>query len=368
MNKLNRRLFFSFLLLFSCSTDVKKVLPVSDDRNDLVDSFQLKDSAFGEYKTIYIDEEKNETDIAKIPTKELHQGKTPEKKKKIEKGNKKLKKKNAEIDIENNNEKSVKAYEWDYPEGYPEIYKIYDKKFKYNWDLFKAKRIVGERFGIVIKYIGVTAGYITLQTLSDVMIKGKKAIHLRASLKSADYYKYIYSLDDYIETYIERSTFLPIKFTLIQRESGQSVDDLQIFDDKNFKTHTWYKRVKKGQIKQMEHEEFIPKYIQDSFSALYFVRSLPLKVNDVYEFPIATRSKIWILKAVVVGKEKIEIMDKMVDAIKLQAQTNFPGVLKKSGDIVFWYSDDEERKILQFSAKVKIGSLSGELVDYSVDK
>ena len=57
-------------------------------------------------------------------------------------------------------------------------------------------------------------------------------------------------------------------------------------------------------------------------------------------------------------------MDKDVEAIRIKAETSFPGVLKKRGDIIFWYSNDQTKRVLKFEAKVKIGSIEGLLVGY----
>ncbi len=147
-------------------------------------------------------------------------------------------------------------------------------------------------------------------------------------------------------------------------EKKQDVDDLQLFDFEKLKNYSFYKRVKKDSNKDEKLNIYIPKFTQDSFSALQFVRGLPLKKGDLYEFPVATRGKVWLLKVEVVGTETINVLNKDISAIKIKAETHFPGVLKKSGDIFFWYSNDSLRKFLKFQAKVKIGSLNGEVVDY----
>ena len=59
---------------------------------------------------------------------------------------------------------------------------------------------------------------------------------------------------------------------------------------------------------------------------------------------------------------------KDVKAYRLNAETRFPGVLEKKGDILFWYSADDQKKLMKFEAEVKIGSVSGELVEYSRGK
>jgi len=202
-------------------------------------------------------------------------------------------------------------------------------------------------------------------TSKDIVnVGGRQAFHYFARFKSKDAYRYFYWLDDTVETFIDKATFLPIKYSLIQREKKQNVDDLQLFDFKKLKTMTWYKRVKEGSNKDEHLEKPIPRYLQDSFSALQFVRGLPLKKGDLYDFPVSTRGETWLLKSEVMGEEMITVNDQEVKAHRLKAETHFPGVLQKSGDITFWYAADESKRLLKFQAKVKIGSILGELVEF----
>jgi hypothetical protein len=115
----------------------------------------------------------------------------------------------------------------------------------------------------------------------------------------------------------------------------------------------------------MEFEKYIPGLFQDSYSSLYFVRGLPLSIGDQYEFPVVTRGKVWLLTLKVEKKEKIDVNGKEVEAFRINAETRFPGVLKKKGDIIFWYSTDSLRRLLKFNAKIKLGSVEGELVEFT---
>jgi hypothetical protein len=158
--------------------------------------------------------------------------------------------------------------------------------------------------------------------------------------------------------------FIPLKFVLTQRESKQNVDDLQLFDHDKLMTHFWYRREKNKEVTELANSLPIPRYFQDSYASLFLVRGLPLKIGDLYEFPIVSRGKIWILEAKVDAYDTISIDNRDVKAIRIKAVTHFPGILKKQGDILFWYSADEKRTLLKFSAKVKIGSIEGEIYDY----
>lgn len=251
-----------------------------------------------------------------------------------------------------------------FPADYPEEYKAYDAKSKEAWAKFNPVFYQGEQSIMAVTYLGVTAGYITIMSKEVVTLNGKQAFHYYARFKSSDSYRYFYWLDDKLDSYVEKETFLPMKYSLVQREKKQNVDDLQLFDFKKMMTYNWYKRVKEGSNKDEKGEAKIPSLAQDSFSALQFVRGLPLNKGDKYELPVITRGKFWILKVEVMGEETTTVNGKDMQAIKIKAETNFPGVLKKSGDINFWYGIDAERRLLKFQAKIKLGSLFGEVVEY----
>ena len=251
---------------------------------------------------------------------------------------------------------------------YPPEFKKYDEVSKKVWPKSEPIVEIGEKFVFKVSYLGITAGHIQMETKAPVKIGGQSAYHFTAKLRSARYYSYIYTLDDSLDSYVTRDSFIPMKYVLSQRESSQTVDDLQLFDQEELKTYHWYKRVKHGKLKEVELTKHIPFYFQDSFSALHFVRSLPLVKGDRYEYPIVTRGKIWILKIKVEETEEIEIMDRDVSAIRISAETHFPGVLEKKGDILFWFSADNKKKLLKFEAQVKIGAAAGELVEYKAGK
>lgn len=257
-----------------------------------------------------------------------------------------------------------RPYATDYPNELIDI----NKNANQLWDNFTSVIIPREKIQFEVSYFGIGVGTLTLESKDDVIINDKKAYHYQGRLISSNYYKYIYSLNDTLDSYIAKDSFLPIKLVITQRESGQDIDDLQLFSQDEDKSYSFYKKVKNGSTKTSEKNLFIPRFFQDAFSSLYFVRGLPLKNNDHYEFPVVSREKIKLLKIDVVGREKIEVMDKEFDAIKISASAIMPGVIKdgEGGEIFFWYSDSKERLLLQFKAKVKFGSLSGELVKHNI--
>ena len=82
-----------------------------------------------------------------------------------------------------------------YPEGYPEKYRAYNKKYRSVWEKSVPRIFIGEEMEIDVKYFNVTAGKVILRTLENKQIGNRDTFHFRADLKSAPFYSYIYELD-----------------------------------------------------------------------------------------------------------------------------------------------------------------------------
>ncbi len=247
-------------------------------------------------------------------------------------------------------------------------FKTWDLESKRVWKKFTPYVRVGEELIYEVSFLGVLAGHVRMTTKPVTKVAGKEAYHFYAQLKSGRWYDFIYKLDDYIETFVERESFRPLKYTLIQRESSQKVDDLQLFDLESSMTYLDYYRLKDGQEKKENKQEMIPEYFQDSYSALPFMRGVEMKVGDIHQFPIVTRGKIWLLKYEVIGVEEVKVQGKWIKALKIKAETQYPGVLEKKGDILFWFDQSDFKRPVKFLAKVKIGSVEGILTDYKPGK
>ena len=375
MNSKILLMLFSLTLLNSCGSfeDEKKSLMTTPEKKDLVHSFDIeKDQAakYSETDPNAVKPEEKQAPVEEVQPKKLSKkekarlAKLEREAKKKEAAEKKAAGKAAGQTTSTAPTPTPVVPHDGYPADFPQFMKDYDVVSKPIWEKFKPLFFQGEQSILGISYLGVTAGYITMTSKDIVKMGDRLAYHYFARFKSKDAYRYFYWLDDTIETFIEKNTFLPIKYALVQREKKQNVDDLQLFDYKKNKVSTYYKRVKEGANKDEHLEKFIPRYLQESFGALQFVRGLPLKKGDHYDFPVSTRGDTWLLKIEVMGEEMISVNGQDVKAYRLKAETHFPGVLQKSGDINFWYSVDDLKKLLKFQAKVKLGSIYGELVEY----
>jgi hypothetical protein len=247
----------------------------------------------------------------------------------------------------------------DYP---PEMLKLNEKGAKV-WAKYKANHPVDEKMYLDIHYLGMTVGKILVVNKGKKTINGKEVWHMHARFKSAPFYSNIYELDDTVDTYVTTEDFLSIRYSLIQRESKVSVDDLQLNDRDQLKTFWFFKQKKvNGDLKNKKVESFIPHFSIDPFSVLFFYQGLPLHNKDVYEIPIVNKGKMLVLTSTVEGREVLETEIGEKKAIRVHATTQYTGETLKSGDIYFWFSDDDKRILLKAQAKIKIGSVTADIV------
>lgn len=250
------------------------------------------------------------------------------------------------------------------PEKYPKTLLEINEKAKKVWDLYRPNHHVDQKIYLDIHYLGMTVGKIMVLNKGKRIINNKEAWHFHARFKSAPFYSHIYELDDTVDTYVTADQFLSTRYSLIQRETKMDIDDLQIHDRDQYKTFWFYHQKKNdGSVRDKKVENFIPYFSIDPFSMLFFYQGLPLKNGDRYEIPLINKGKILILKSFVEAREVIETEKGKRKAIRIHAITKYTGETLKSGEMYFWFSDDASRTLLKARAKIKIGSVTADIVN-----
>lgn len=358
-------------LLSSCSTKWADFFSSSDEtgkRNEeLIKSFEVEDNVLEKFKEkeVAVEEEVEGSSDDKAITSDSKEKKTnSEKTKKVTQVKKTKVKKAVKAPVKLKVQKKPTD---SYPADYPKELKDIDKKTLKYWGKLKPTLFEGEEVYMDINYMGVSTGKIALSTRPSTKLGDKEVFHLHARVKTSRYYSYLYELDDNVDSYLSVDKFLPVKFSLIQRESGQNIDDLQLFDIDKLLSYTFYKRESNGKTKKKKGSSPIPMRFQDPLSIVYFLRSLPIESKADFLIPIMNKGKVLLLNARVDKKETIETEIGKREAFKIIASTKYEGDTLKSGDMTFWFSTDERRIFLKFKAEIKIGSISGDIEKYKTN-
>jgi hypothetical protein len=218
----------------------------------------------------------------------------------------------------------------------------------------------GDRVLFDITYFGATAGTLEMAVLPSKVVDDRTAYHIRATATTASVFSLFYRLYDVAETFMDQVTLVPIKFTLKMDESIQQRDVVELYDRIKNKVYFWSKwdHKQKGlRNDSYEIDTNNDSFIQDSVSAFFYIRTLPLKIGDVYRFTVSNNGKLKEVQITVRRKEKLTTKIGDIDSIVVQPEVVLDGVLQKTGDSFIWFSDDEYRSILKIDAKIKVGSI-----------
>lgn len=252
---------------------------------------------------------------------------------------------------------ALKPAEFAYPKDMPEEVKKLDIRSEKTWKNFTPTFTSNEIQFLDVDYLGMTVGKVSMAYKGIKMMSGEEVYHFQARFKTAPFYSSLYELDDTIDTYVEKKNFFGKRYNLTQRESKQSVDEVQLYDQDKMRTTAYQKQVRPNKTKNRNWEGWMPHYNIDSFSAIYLIRGLPLKPGDSYAVTIVNKAKLLVLELKVELKEKIRISGKEKNTIRVHAFTKYSGATLKSGDMTFWLADTPGKELLRAKADIKIGSV-----------
>ncbi|MDH4468290.1 MAG: DUF3108 domain-containing protein [Bacteriovoracaceae bacterium] len=247
-----------------------------------------------------------------------------------------------------------------------EKWKEIDQKSYALWSQFSSATIAtSEVHKMQVSYLGVVAATTVLTVEPEASIQGRAVYHFRTRAKTSDFYRWVYSLDDVLDSFVDKEFFVPIKYSLKQREKNKDIDDIQLFDRQKLMTYFRYKKIQNGKETKNSKDAPIPFYNQDYLSSFFFLRGLPLKNGDHYLFPTTTKGETWMMSIKVAARENIVINLGKFKAIKLEVNSKYSSDLAKQSTMIFWLSDDDRRMFLRTNAEVKFGSIKSELTFYS---
>jgi hypothetical protein len=224
---------------------------------------------------------------------------------------------------------------------------------------------VGEKFVFDVSYLGVVVGTCELEILPPKVISDRKAYHVKGKAWSNKMFSLVYRVNDWMETLFDYESIISHKYRLVLDESKQSRDLQEFNDPVKMKTFYWSRHDQAGKgFKETKVFADIPPLAQDGLSQVYYIRTLPLKDGDFYQFNTANEGKIFDTSVKVLGREKFQAPWGEVNAIKLLPEAKYHGRLKKAGDSFMWVTDDDRRVILKMEARVKVGTVTAELAQF----
>ena len=221
---------------------------------------------------------------------------------------------------------------------------------------------IGEKLVFDITYFGVSAGDFALTTMPFRTIDARRVYHIQGTAISSKVFSMIYRLNDMVETFFDYEGLFSHRFHIVLDETKQSRDSLELNDSKKRQTFYWnrWNHKVRGYTETKEFQP-MPAFPQDSLSALYYLRSVPLPEGGVVTVPVVSEGKSWEAVVTVVRREPCSTPLGTRQCVVLNPETRYQGILKKQGDSFLWLTDDDRRIPVRLEAKVKIGMVVAKL-------
>lgn len=221
---------------------------------------------------------------------------------------------------------------------------------------------VGEKLVFSISYFGIAAGDFTLEVMPYKTVGLRKAYHVKGNAISSSVFSLFYRLNDVVESYFDFEGTFSHRFHVVMDETKQSRDALELNDSEKQQTYYWNRwHPKDGQFTETKQFGPIQPFSQDSLSALYFLRTMPLTDGSVVTMPVVSEGKTWEAVCSVLRREMRDTPMGRVQTIVIQPDAKYQGILKKNGDSFLWVTDDARHLPVRLEAKVKIGTVVANL-------
>lgn len=172
-------------------------------------------------------------------------------------------------------------------------------------------------------------------------------------------------MDDKIDTFIDYEGLFTHRFHLQLDETKQKRDAVEIHDIEKMNVFWWSRlnHSEKGFEERKENAPIQP-YSQDTLSALYYLRAVPLVDGTIIKLPLVSEAKTLDAEVTILRHEECGTPLGKRNCAVLKPETKFQGILQKTADSFIWITDDKERMVIRIEAHVKIGSVSVSLEKY----
>ena len=213
---------------------------------------------------------------------------------------------------------------------------------------------VGERLVYVARLGVFSVGEATLEVAGLDTVRGAETLHFRFHIEGGALW---YHLDQTLESWVGRTDFRSRRFLNHTEEKGKRWQrEFTIYPDSGF-----YREAGRDSTHPTVADPL------DDAAFLYWIRTVPLKIGQRYEFQRYFRVERNPVIVEVLGRDRINVAGRKWDAIVLRPTIpHGGGIFAEKADARLWLSDDSTRIVLGLQSKFSFGHMTMKLKEYSV--
>ena len=208
----------------------------------------------------------------------------------------------------------------------------------------------GEKLTFAIKYLGMTAGYFTME-LHPTTYNNRPCFKIVSEARTASGIEWMYRMRDQLVSYIDRTGLFSWRYEKHIEESSDNKREFFDFDQVNHQLR-----------KPDGSTEAIPPYCQDVMSAIYYVRAQNLAVGNTFTIPCYDGRKLYDLVVRVLKLEVIDVGGTRFPALLVTPLLKFQGAFRSRGQINMWVTNDARHIPLRLESRIAVGSFVADLI------
>lgn len=211
-----------------------------------------------------------------------------------------------------------------------------------------------------LKYALIWAGVKAGEAVLEIKEEGD-GIKITSTAESAKWVSIFYTVQDRVESRVSKNHSgqvigQPVNYRLSLREGRHRKNKEVRFD------HAKSKAVYIDYIDKEEKEFELPDIIFDPLSSFYFLRTIDLEVGRPVYVTVFDNKKVWNVEVRVLRKERVKVPAGEFETIVIKPLMKSEGIFFRKGDIYIWLTDDGKRIPVRIKTKIKIGSITANLV------
>jgi len=213
----------------------------------------------------------------------------------------------------------------------------------------------GESLLYSVTWLGVKAGELLMQVVRQ---EGDDAEFLiKVTVKSAGLLAVLYPVEDFFTTTVSGRSRLPLRHEMIQREGRRKNNKVTIYDQLHGRV-TYTKNNDAPTVFEVDGP------VHNEFSSFLFLRVMPFVMDEKIVVPTFADKKRHKVQVSLEGREALETIFGRRNTLEVKPHLTFRGLYQKVGDPLIWLTDDPDRIPVKIKAKIVIGSLTANLIDY----
>lgn len=216
----------------------------------------------------------------------------------------------------------------------------------------------GEFLKYKLAYGIMNAGEATLEVKKiKKQIQNREIFHIVGRGYSISAFDWFFKVRDKYETYLDVDGVFPWLFVRRIEEGGYKKEqDYKFFQNQERVTHV-----------QKEKEYKVPHGVQDMISSFYYARTIDfsnVKKDQVFQFDSFVDGEVYPIKIKYVGIKTIRVDAGKFDCMVFHPVVQEGRVFKKDDDLTVYITADENKIPILARAKILVGSVRMELIDY----